>query len=213
MIWGGSLPALIYPGDMVTWKVLAEYNWSPNTTQSGSFFCTAASSTPIRVVTKEIRYIHALSLTLEHSMPISSPAAPGLTRCMWVTAKEKCSHIWKKEYGLTFKVGRRNWSRGLGRKFWLKLLCRQSQPLQWDVLISQRSYVARLVQWLVGIGGVTRRMTRRCTRYGGINWRSQKEKVGSGSEIYIHLTWRCWQNKVGDLYKPQTLVVCKSPGS
>ena len=28
----GSLPALIYPGDRVTWKVLAEYNWSPTTT-------------------------------------------------------------------------------------------------------------------------------------------------------------------------------------
>ena len=34
---------------------------------------------PIRVVTREVRYIHEISLTLEHSMPISSPAAPGLT--------------------------------------------------------------------------------------------------------------------------------------
>ena len=75
----GSLPALICPGDRVTWKVLAEYSWSPITTQSGSFLCTAASSTPIRVVTKEVRYIHDLSLTLEHSMLISSPATPGLT--------------------------------------------------------------------------------------------------------------------------------------
>ena len=33
----GSLPSLIYPGDTVTWKVLAEYSWSPTTTQSGSF--------------------------------------------------------------------------------------------------------------------------------------------------------------------------------
>ena len=33
----GSLPALIYPGDRVTWKVLAEYSWIPSTTQSGSF--------------------------------------------------------------------------------------------------------------------------------------------------------------------------------
>ena len=48
----GSLPALIYPGDRVTWKVLAEYSWNPITTQSGSFLCTAASSTPIRVVYK-----------------------------------------------------------------------------------------------------------------------------------------------------------------
>ena len=77
--WRGSLPAPIYPGDMVTWKVLAEYSWSPTTTQSGSFFCTAASSTPIRVVTKEVRYIHKLSLTLEHSMSISSSAVLGLT--------------------------------------------------------------------------------------------------------------------------------------
>ena len=64
---------------MVTWKVLSEYSWSPNTTQSGSFLYTAASSTPIRVVTREIRYIYELSLTLEHSMPTSSPATPGLT--------------------------------------------------------------------------------------------------------------------------------------
>jgi len=34
---------------------------------------------PIRVVTKEVRYIHVLSLTLEHSMPTRSPAALGLT--------------------------------------------------------------------------------------------------------------------------------------
>ena len=66
-------------GDRVTWKVLAEYSWSPTTTQSDSFLCTAASSMPIWVVTKEVRYIHELSLTLEHSMSISSPAAPGLT--------------------------------------------------------------------------------------------------------------------------------------
>ena len=75
----GSLPTLIYPGDRVTWKVLAKYSWSPTTTQSGSFLCTAASSTPIRIVTREIRYIHELSFTLEYSTPISSPTAPGLT--------------------------------------------------------------------------------------------------------------------------------------
>src|SRR6185312_8205770 len=79
IIWRGSLPALIYLGDRVTWKVLAEYSWSPTTTRSGSFLCTAASSMPIRVVTKEVRYIHELSLTLEHSMSISSLAVPGLT--------------------------------------------------------------------------------------------------------------------------------------
>ena len=48
----GSLPALIFRGDRVTWIVLVEYSWSPTTTQSGSFHCTAASSTPIRVVYK-----------------------------------------------------------------------------------------------------------------------------------------------------------------
>ena len=74
-----SLPALICPGDRVTWKVLAEYIWSPTTTQSGSFLCTTASSMPIQVVTKEVRYIHELSLTLEHFMSISSPAVLGLT--------------------------------------------------------------------------------------------------------------------------------------
>src|SRR6185503_17363541 len=69
----------IFGGARVTWKVLAEYSWSPTTTQSGSFLCTAASSTPIWVVTEDVRYIHDLSLTLEHSMPISRLAAPGLT--------------------------------------------------------------------------------------------------------------------------------------
>ena len=79
MFGGGPYPPLYIQRDRVTWKVLAEYSWSPTTTQSGSFLCTAASSMPIRVVTKEVRYIHELSLTLEHSMSISSPAAPGLT--------------------------------------------------------------------------------------------------------------------------------------
>jgi hypothetical protein len=76
---GGPCPPLYIRGDRVTWKVLAKYSWNPTTTQSGSFLCTAASSTPIRVVTGEVRYIHELSLTLEYSIPISSPAAPGLT--------------------------------------------------------------------------------------------------------------------------------------
>ena len=45
----------------------------------GQFPCTSANSMPIRAVTREVRYIHELSLTLEYSVPISSPAAPGLT--------------------------------------------------------------------------------------------------------------------------------------
>ena len=48
---------------------------SPTTTRSGSFLVLQLVSTPIRVVTKEVRYIHVLSLTLELSMPMSSPAA------------------------------------------------------------------------------------------------------------------------------------------
>jgi hypothetical protein len=76
---GGPCLPLYIRGDRVTWKVLAEYSWSPTTTQSGSFLCTAASSTPIRVIAREVWYIHELSLTLEYSMPISSPTAPGLT--------------------------------------------------------------------------------------------------------------------------------------
>src|SRR6185503_12897333 len=73
-------------------KVLAEYSWSPTTTQSGSFLCTAACSTPIRIITREVRYIHELSITLEHSMPISSPAAPGLTQgtCRGQTLEPQC---------------------------------------------------------------------------------------------------------------------------
>ena len=79
IVWRG-VPARPYisGGDRVTWNVLAEYSWSPTTTQSGSFICTAASFMPIRVVTKEIRYIYELSLTLEYSMPVSSPAVPDL---------------------------------------------------------------------------------------------------------------------------------------
>ena len=78
IVWRGSLPALIYPGGQ-------GYIESPSRVQlesyynTDSFLYTVASSTPIRVVTREIRYIHELSLTLEHSMPISSLAAPGLT--------------------------------------------------------------------------------------------------------------------------------------
>ena len=45
----------------------------------GQFSCTSTSSAAIRVVTDEVRYIHALSLTLKYSMPVSSPAAPSLT--------------------------------------------------------------------------------------------------------------------------------------
>ena len=79
MFGEGPCPPLYIRGDRVTWKVLTEYSWSPTATQSGSFLCTAASSMPIRVVKKEVRYIHELSLTLEHSMSITSPAVPGLT--------------------------------------------------------------------------------------------------------------------------------------
>ena len=81
---GGSLLTLIYLGDRVTWKDLAEYSWSLTTTQSGSFLYATA----IPVVTREVRYIHELSLTLEHSMPIRSPAAPGLT-----SPRALCSRI------------------------------------------------------------------------------------------------------------------------
>ena len=34
----------------------------------------------LQVVTREVRYIYELSLTLDHSMAISSPAAPSLTQ-------------------------------------------------------------------------------------------------------------------------------------
>jgi len=69
----------IFWGDRVTWKVLAEYCWSPTTTRSGSFLVLQLVLRLIQVVTKEVRYIHELSFTLEHSTPVSSPAAPGLT--------------------------------------------------------------------------------------------------------------------------------------
>ena len=43
------------------------------------FPCPSTSSTPIRVDTIEAGHIHVLLPTLEYSMPVSSPAAPGLT--------------------------------------------------------------------------------------------------------------------------------------
>ena len=55
-------------------RVLLESNYNP----VGLFPSTTVSSTSIRVVTIEVRYIHVLSLILELSMPMSSPAAPGL---------------------------------------------------------------------------------------------------------------------------------------
>ena len=79
IVWGGPFPSLYIRRERVTWKVLAQYSWSPTTTQLGSFICTAANSMHIRIVTKEIWYIHELSLALEHSMSISSPAVPDLT--------------------------------------------------------------------------------------------------------------------------------------
>ena len=72
---GGTCAALYIRRDRFTWKVLAEYSWSPTTVRSDSFLYTATSSTSIWVVTREVRYIHELSLTLKHSMLISSPAA------------------------------------------------------------------------------------------------------------------------------------------
>ena len=75
----GQNGSLVTVNNRVTWTILAEYSWNSTTTQSGSFLCTAASSTPIRVVTKVVRYIHELFLTLEYSMPISSPPTTGLT--------------------------------------------------------------------------------------------------------------------------------------
>jgi len=95
---GGPCPPLYIRGDRVTWKVLAEYSWSPTTTQSGSFLCTAASSMPIRVVTKEVRYIHELSLTLEHSMSISSPAVPGLTFNTSLESGTHCAQSTHEDY-------------------------------------------------------------------------------------------------------------------
>ena len=75
----GYLPTLIYPGGQGYMESPSRVQLESTTTQSGNFLCTAASSMPIRVVTKEVRYIHELFLTLEHSMSISSPAVPGLT--------------------------------------------------------------------------------------------------------------------------------------
>ena len=52
VFWGGTCTPLYIQGDRFTWKVLAEYSWNPTIARSGSFLCTATSSTPIRVVYK-----------------------------------------------------------------------------------------------------------------------------------------------------------------
>ena len=76
---GGLCPPLYTLGGQGYMKspnrVRLESHYNP----LGLFPCTAASSKPIRVVTKEVRYIHDLSLILEHSMSVTNPAAPGLT--------------------------------------------------------------------------------------------------------------------------------------
>ena len=79
IVWRGSLPALIYPGGQGYMESPSRVQLESYYNTIGSFLCTAASSMHIRIVTKEVRYIHKLSLTLEHSMPMSSPVAPGLT--------------------------------------------------------------------------------------------------------------------------------------
>ena len=45
----------------------------------GSFPSMSTSSTPIRVDTKGVGHTHEILPTQEYSMPVSSPAAPGLT--------------------------------------------------------------------------------------------------------------------------------------
>ena len=107
---GSPCPPLYIWGDRVIWKVLAEYSWSSTTTQSGSFLCTAASSTPNRVVTKELRCIYELSLTLEHSMPVSSPAAPGLTE----TSNKQIKNILQK----TVNAMGKGWKSKLPEALW-----------------------------------------------------------------------------------------------
>ena len=74
---GIPYPPLNIRRDRVTWKVLAEYSSSPTTTQSDSLFCTTASSMPIQVVTREVRYIHELSLTLKYFYAYEQSRCPG----------------------------------------------------------------------------------------------------------------------------------------
>ena len=47
----------------------------------GWFPSTPTSSTPTQIDTKEEGHIHVLLPTLEYSLPVGSPAAPGLTGC------------------------------------------------------------------------------------------------------------------------------------
>ena len=78
-LWRGSLSALIYPREQGYMESPSRVQLESYYNMIGSFLRTADSSTPIRVITREVRHIYELSLTLEYSMPIRSPAAPGLT--------------------------------------------------------------------------------------------------------------------------------------
>ena len=108
MIGGDPCPPLYIRGDS-----LSRDSWSPTTTRSGSFLCTAASPTPIRVVTREVRSIHELSLTLEYSMPVTSPAAPGLT-----SPRALRSRVLQAKY----MAGRLRVLRVVRTSFWLLLI-------------------------------------------------------------------------------------------
>ena len=48
-----------------------EFGWFPS---------VSTNSTPIWVDTREVGHIHVLLPTLEYSVPVGSPAVPGLTR-------------------------------------------------------------------------------------------------------------------------------------
>ena len=79
IVWRGFLPALIYPGGQGYMKSPSRVLLESNYNLVGLLPCTKASSMSIWVVTKEVRYIHELSLTLEHSILMSRPTALGLT--------------------------------------------------------------------------------------------------------------------------------------
>ena len=60
----------------------------------------------IRVVIKEVRYIHELSLTLEHLMPVSSPAVLVLTLTVLNHAEKNCLAILLESESYSWKLNK-----------------------------------------------------------------------------------------------------------
>jgi len=81
MFWRGPCSPLYNPGEQGYMESPSRVLLGSQSEGFGWFPSTSTSSTPVRVDTKEVGHIHVLLPTLEYSLPVGSPAAPGLTGC------------------------------------------------------------------------------------------------------------------------------------